>query len=127
MKYYIEALKNFANFAGRADRQQYWMFFLFNLIFAVVASILDRVLGLSFHMNGISLGYGWIYLAYALVVLIPGLSAGVRRLHDINKSGWMLLVVLIPIAGAIWLLVLLCTEGTRGPNKYGEPIAAVGQ
>jgi uncharacterized membrane protein YhaH (DUF805 family) len=127
MKYYIDALKNYANFSGRADRQQYWMFFLFNVIFAIVASILDRVLGLSFHMNGISLGYGWIYLLYALFVLIPGLSAGVRRLHDIDKSGWMLLVVLIPLAGAIWILVLLCTEGTRGANKYGEPRSAVGQ
>jgi len=63
--------------------------------------------------------YGYIYLFYALAVFIPGLAVAVRRLHDISKSGWYLLILLIPLAGAIWMIVLMCTDSVFGPNKYG--------
>jgi uncharacterized membrane protein YhaH (DUF805 family) len=123
MKYYLKALKNYATFSGRANRSEYWYFVLFNIIFAVAAAIVDNVIGTTIKMDlptGVqSLPYGYIYLAYGIAVLIPGLAALVRRLHDVNKSGWFFLVCLIPIAGAIWLLILLVKESNIGENKYG--------
>lgn len=66
-----------------------------------------------------TVGYGIFYGLYSLALLIPGLAVRVRRLHDIGKSGWMILVGLIPLIGAIWLIVLYATEGTPGENQYG--------
>lgn len=77
--------------------------------------ILDNLSGLA----NPELGYGVIYGLYVLMVFIPGLSVTVRRLHDVGKSGWMYFIILIPIIGAIWLLVLLVSEGDRGTNQYG--------
>lgn len=91
------------------------MFVLFNLLFAIAAMILDNVLGIAIE----GIGYGPLYGLYSLVVLVPGLAVGVRRLHDVGKSGWMLLIALIPLVGAIWLLVLLVTDGEPGTNKWG--------
>ena len=65
-------------------------------------------------------GYGPLYGIYALAVLIPGLAVAVRRLHDVGKSGWMILITLIPLIGAIWLLVLLVTDSNLGENQYGQ-------
>jgi len=117
MQYYLSVLKNYAKFSGRARRKEYWMFALFNFLFLIVAAILDNLLGLTFDMPGVY--YGYLYLAYSLATMIPGLAVMVRRLHDVGKSGWMFLVALIPIAGAIWLLVLLCTDSKPGVNKWG--------
>lgn len=116
MKWYLMALKKYAEFNGRSRRQEYWMFLLFNMIFAIVAMILDNVLGIAME----SIGYGPLYGLYTLAMFIPGLAVGVRRLHDIGKSGWMMLIALIPIIGAIWLIVLFATNGTVGSNQYGE-------
>jgi uncharacterized membrane protein YhaH (DUF805 family) len=126
MNYYLSVLKNFANFSGRARRKEYWMFSLFNLIFLIVAAILDNLLGTTFVLRGISIGYGYIYIVYALFVFLPGLAVSVRRLHDVNKSGWLFFIILIPLAGAIWLLVLLCTDSTPGLNKYGPNPKGIG-
>ena len=115
MEWYLKVLKNYATFSGRARRKEYWMFALFNLIFIVAATILDNILGTA--IKGV--GYGLFYILYALAVLIPGLAVSVRRLHDVGKSGWFLLISLIPIIGAIWLLVLVCTDGQAGENQYG--------
>jgi len=115
MEWYLMALKKYAQFNGRSRRKEYWMFVLFQMIFAIVAMLLDNVLGLANE----TVGYGPIYGVFALAMFIPGLAVGVRRLHDVNKSGWMLLISLIPLIGAIWLIVLLATEGTKGPNQYG--------
>ena len=104
-----------AAFNGRARRKEYWMYTLFNMIFAVVAFILDSILGIGIE----GIGYGPLYLIYSLVVFIPGLAVLVRRLHDVGKSGWMFFIVLIPLIGAIWLLVLMLTESNPGENKYG--------
>ena len=126
MDSYLFCLKNFSNFSGRGNRKEYWMFVLINFLFAMVALILDRVLGTKLSFPGNTMGYGIIYMLYNLVVILPSLAAGVRRLHDINKSGWMFLLVLIPCIGGIWLLVLLATEGTKGDNQYGpDPNAPV--
>lgn len=116
MNYYLKVLQNYATFSGRARRSEYWYFVLFNIIFAVVAMILDNVLGIA--MDGV--GYGPIYGLYVLALLIPGLAVGVRRLHDVGKNGWMFLIAFIPLIGAIWLLVLFCTDSQQGTNKWGE-------
>ena len=116
MNWYLKVLKSFGDFSGRSRRQEYWMFFLFNMIFAFCAMILDNVLGTTIG----PLPYGAIYLLYVLFTLVPSLAVAVRRLHDTEKSGWMILVGIIPLVGGIWLLVLLCTEGTQGENDYGD-------
>ncbi|MCQ4140993.1 DUF805 domain-containing protein [Chryseobacterium sp. EO14] len=117
MKWYLKVLKQYADFSGRARRTEYWMYLLFNLIFAVIAAILDNILGLKFTPE---IPYGYLYLLYALVTFLPGLAVSVRRLHDVDKSGWFLFISLIPIIGGIWLLVLYATEGTQGRNQYGD-------
>lgn len=109
MEYYLKALKQYADFEGRARRKEYWMFFLFNVMFSILATILDSLIGLSL-VSGL----------YSLVLLVPGIAAGVRRLHDIGKSGWWLLIAFIPLIGVIWLIVLLATDGQPGANQYGD-------
>ncbi|PIE49069.1 MAG: hypothetical protein CSA39_04460 [Flavobacteriales bacterium] len=116
MNWYLKVLKQYADFNGRARRKEYWMFGLFNMIFAIVAMILDNILGIAIE----GVGYGPLYGLYILAVLIPGLAVSVRRLHDIGKSGWMILIALIPLIGAIWLLVLMVTDSNSGENKYGQ-------
>lgn len=112
MNWYLTVFKKYAEFTGRARRQEYWMFVLFNFIFASAATLLDEFIGYGGN-------YGILNSLYSLVVFIPGLAVSVRRLHDTDKSGWFLLIVLIPIIGWIWIIVVLATEGVRGANKYG--------
>jgi uncharacterized membrane protein YhaH (DUF805 family) len=102
MNYYLKVLQNYATFSGRARRSEYWYFFLFNLIFAFCFGIITGLLGLpDFAAN-----------LYSIAVLIPSIAVGVRRMHDVGKSGWY---ILIPI----YSFVLACTEGTQGDNEYG--------
>lgn len=115
MDWYLQVLKNYAEFSGRARRKEYWMFVLFNLLFLIAAAIIDSIIGTT--LGG--LPYGLFYFLYAMAVLIPSLAVTVRRLHDVGKSGWFYFIVLIPIVGGIWLLILLCTEGETGVNDYG--------
>jgi len=115
MNWYLKVLKNYAVFSGRARRKEYWMFVLFNMIFAIVAIILDNILGTAIE----GIGYGLFYILYCLAVLIPSFAVFVRRLHDTGKSGWFFFIGLIPIIGIIWLLVLMCTDGNAGENEYG--------
>jgi uncharacterized membrane protein YhaH (DUF805 family) len=107
--------ENYANFSGRARRSEYWYFLLMNMIIAIVAIIIDSVSGL----NIAPLPYGYVYIGYALLTLLPGLAVAVRRLHDVGKSGWFILISFIPFIGAIWLLVLFCSEGESNTNAYG--------
>jgi uncharacterized membrane protein YhaH (DUF805 family) len=116
MNWYLKVLKQYADFNGRARRKEYWMFVLFNMIFAIVAMILDNVLGIA--MEGI--GYGPLYGLYVLAIIIPSIAVGVRRLHDIGKSGWMYLITFIPLIGPFWLLLLMTTDSNPGENQYGE-------
>src|SRR4030095_2115985 len=134
MNYYLKVLKNYAVFSGRARRSEYWYFVLFNLIFSMVALGLDNILGTTIdfgHFYGLTveaspgpihpkIPFGYFYLVYGLATLLPTLSVSVRRLHDVGKSGWFLLIGLIPLVGGIWLLVLYCTDSNPGPNEYGE-------
>lgn len=119
----LAVTKNYANFEGRARRKEYWGSMLVYFILSIIVSM---VVNLTFLISE--------YLTYFLMVvasliylalIIPMLSITVRRLHDIDKSGWFYLVSLIPLIGGIWLLILLCTEGTRGENRFGaDPKAA---
>ena len=119
-KYYLDVLTNkYSNFNGRARRKEYWMWTLSVTIIFIFAMIMDNLLGLNFELMGQDLGYGWIYLVAGIAHLIPGLAVVVRRLHDVGKSGWFYFIVLIPIIGVLWLLVLLCTDGKKEDNKWG--------
>ena len=115
MKWYLKVLNQYADFSGRARRMEYWMFVLFNMIFAFAAMVIDNILGTA--VEGV--GYGMVYALYCLAVIVPGLAVTVRRLHDVGKSGWMYLIIFIPMIGVIWLLVLLFTDGDSGTNEYG--------
>jgi len=103
MEYFLDVVKNkYAEFNGRARRKEYWMFTLFYLIF---------YFGLSF-LTLISEFLAFLPMILSLGLFIPSIAVGVRRMHDVDKSGWF---ILIPI----YNLILACTEGTRGPNQYG--------
>ena len=115
MEWYLKVLRQFSDFEGRARRKEYWMYTLINAIVILIAITLDNVLGLANEDYFI----GPIYMLYALAVILPGLAVSVRRLHDVGKSGWMILISFIPIIGGIWLLILFVTDGQVGENEYG--------
>ena len=108
MHWYVDVLKKYAVFSGRARRQEYWMFFLFNLIVTIVLAIIDGA------MDSNVLG-----ILYGLATLLRGLGVSVRRLHDTDRSGWWILIALIPLIGTIILIVFLATEGKAEPNQHG--------
>ena len=110
MEWYLKALRQYADFEGRARRKEYWMFSLFNLIFACLIIVGTGLIG--------NLGI-ILFLLYGVGTLIPSIAVSVRRLHDVGKSGWMNLVAFIPMVGSIWLLVLLVTDSEPGDNIYG--------
>ena len=106
MNYFLDVVKNkYAQFNGRARRAEYWYFVLFNVIISIIVNVLVRATG-STAIAGIG---GLISLA----LLVPGIAVAIRRMHDVGKSGWF---ILIPI----YNIILAATEGTRGPNEYGE-------
>jgi uncharacterized membrane protein YhaH (DUF805 family) len=111
-------LQRYAKFDGRAGRAEFWWFALANFIIMIVLSILVGILSIF-----------WIlYIGYAIAVIIPSIAVAIRRLHDTNKSGWFLLIGLIPFVGFIILIVFYAMEGTNGPNDHGaaaEPAVAV--
>ncbi len=120
MSYYLKVLQNYANFSGRARRSEYWYFALFNLFAIISTAILDRLFVTTIDMGFGPSAYGYITILYYFFILIPSLAVLVRRLHDVGKSGWFILISLIPLVGAIWLLVLLFTESVTADNAYGS-------
>ena len=102
-------LSKFASFSGRARRSEFWWFYLFSVLVVIAGAVIDAVAGTD----------GIFYGLAALAVILPNIAVGVRRLHDIDKSGGSYLLYLIPLAGTILLIVWGCKEGTRGPNQYG--------
>jgi len=112
--------QNFANFTGRARRSEYWFVQLFLLLTNLAAAVIDLVLMRGdferFIANG---GGGIVGLIWILVTIVPSLAVLVRRLHDASKSGWWALIGLVPIAGAIVLLVFTVADSTEGENAYG--------
>lgn len=119
MNWYLRVLNQYSDFNGRARRKEYWMFALVNFIISLAIVGLDNALGQSFSYTGNVLGAGVFNSIYNLLILIPSLAIAVRRLHDVGKSGWMLLIGLIPLVVAIWLLILLLRDSEAGENKYG--------
>lgn len=115
MNYYLSVLKKYAEFSGRSQRAEYWYFVLFNIIIVFVLGFIDGIIGTFDPVSG----YGLISGLYTLAVLIPAIAVGVRRLHDVGKSGWMLLIGLIPLIGFIWLIILMVTDSNPVNNKYG--------
>lgn len=107
--WYVDILKNrYAQFDGRAHREEFWMFVLVNFLISLGVAVVAIITHL------------WILRAiYALAVLIPGLAVGARRLHDTNKSGWLQLLLLIPLIGLIIMIVFWVQDGDRGQNQYG--------
>ena len=116
MNWYIEVLKKYAVFNGRARRKEYWYFVLFHMIISIVLGVID---GLTGSFSG-EVGLGLLGAIYALAVLIPSIAVIVRRLHDTDRSGWWILISLIPLIGTIVLIVFLVLDSTPGANRFGE-------
>ena len=115
MNWYLYVLKNYATFSGRARRKEYWMFFLFNVLISLGLGVLDVVAGTY------SVEYETEFFSglYSLLVLIPSIAVGVRRLHDTNRSGWWFVILLIPIIGVLVFLVFMCLDSQPGTNRFG--------
>lgn len=109
-------LRRYADFNGRSRRKEYWMFLLGVLIVAIVLGIIEGVLGLNGMVAGV---YGPLTLLLVLALIVPGIAVQVRRFHDQDKSGWFVLLALIPFLGGLIVLVFMCLEGTKGPNRFG--------
>jgi len=114
---YTYALKNYVKFDGRARRREYWLFFLFNFLITIGISIIDMLTG-SYDPD---LGLGTLGTIYGLLVLLPGIALAVRRLHDTGRSGWWLLLILIPFIGALILLIFFVLDSNEEGAKYGPP------
>ncbi|EFE76041.1 DUF805 domain-containing protein [Streptomyces filamentosus] len=108
MNWYLAVLKNYAGFSGRARRKEYWMFTLINFVISLVLTIIGSAIGVEF-----------ISYIYSVAVIIPALAVAVRRLHDTGRSGWWLLIALVPLVGAIVLIVFLASEGKPETNEHG--------
>jgi uncharacterized membrane protein YhaH (DUF805 family) len=109
---YTGVLKRYVDFQGRARRREYWMFFLANFLISFLFLLLGGVI-----MNSSEVAVP--NMIYSLAVLLPSLAVGARRLHDTGKSGWWLLIALVPLVGPIMLIVFLATEGNKGANAFG--------
>jgi len=109
MHWYLDVLKNYTGFSGRARRTELWMFWLISFGVVIALTIIESIIGLPGVLSGL----------YNLAVLLPSIAVGMRRLHDTDRSGWWLLIGLVPFIGAIVLLVFFCLEGTPGDNQYG--------
>jgi uncharacterized membrane protein YhaH (DUF805 family) len=109
VNWYLDVLKKYAVFTGRARRKEYWMFVLFSVIVTIVLSLVEGIVG----------GPGVLSGLYALAVLIPSIAVGVRRLHDTGRSGWWILIGLVPLVGIIVLIVFFVADSQPGTNQYG--------
>ena len=118
------ALSRYTDFSGRSRRMEYWMFVVFNIVASFVAQLIDGVLGLTGMVFNT---YGPLTLLAMLALIVPGIACAIRRLHDQDKSGWWLLIALIPVIGGIVLLVFMFLEGTKGDNQYGPDPKGVSQ
>ncbi len=116
MNWYLKVLKKYAVFEGRAQRAEYWYFILFTILISIVLAFIDMATG-TFNQET---GFGVISGIYSLAVLIPTIAVGVRRLHDTNRTGWWILIGLIPLIGFIVLLVFFVMDSDPSANEYGE-------
>ena len=114
---YIAVLKKYAVFKGRAGRKEFWMFMLISFVISMILSFIDGMIS--------DTGATLLSSLYLLAVLLPSLAVGARRLHDTDKTAWLLLLLLIPIVGWIALIVMYAMAGTAGQNKFGAPAKPV--
>ena len=115
MNWYLHVLKNYATFSGRARRKEYWIFFLISALISIVLTLLDILLGTYSMKYEAGLFSG----LYSLLILIPSIAVVVRRLHDTDRSGWWILISLIPLIGVIVLFVFMCLDSQPGTNRFG--------
>jgi uncharacterized membrane protein YhaH (DUF805 family) len=123
MNWFIECItKNYANFSGRARRKEYWMYGLFYVLFMLILVIASAVICAMMEMNPLEINRVVIFIVICayLALLIPTLAVLVRRLHDINKSGWWCLISFVPYVGIIILFIFALLDSTPGRNQYGE-------
>ncbi|HGN1280822.1 TPA: DUF805 domain-containing protein [Proteus mirabilis] len=122
MNWYLEVIKNnYANFSGRARRKEYWMFIVVNTIilavlYGIMFSSIDSYTG---EMSGTGFVALIIIGIYSLATIIPNIAVTVRRFHDQDRSGWMVLLSFIPFVGGLILFIFMCLDGTRGENRFG--------
>lgn len=114
MEWYLQVLKKYAVFDGRASRSEYWYFFLFNIIIGFIFGLIDGFAGLA-----ITSSVGVLGGIYSLVLLLPGIGVFIRRMHDTGRSGWWWLIAFVPIIGAIMMIIWLVKDSDEGTNKYG--------
>lgn len=115
MNWYLKVLRQYADFSGRARRKEYWMFVLMNFIAGIILALVDAALGIAIGEGAV----GVLSVIYALALIIPSIAVAVRRLHDSGRSGWWLLISLVPLLGAIALIVFYCMDSEEGDNQYG--------
>jgi uncharacterized membrane protein YhaH (DUF805 family) len=115
MDWYLEVLKKYAVFEGRAGRKEYWFFILFNILISMALGYVDWLTG---NINP-ETGLGILSGIYALGVMIPGMAVSVRRLHDTDRSGWWLLITFVPVIGAIVFLYFMVLDSNPESNEYG--------
>ena len=116
MEWMLLPIKRYTDFSGRSRRKEYWMFLLGVVIVAIVLGIIEGILGLSGMVAGV---YGPLTVIFLLGIIIPSIAVQIRRFHDQDKSGWFVLLGLIPFVGGLIVLVFMCLEGTKGPNRFG--------
>ena len=115
MDWYFEVLRKYSVFEGRARRTEYWFFVLFNTLIQIGLVVLDVIAGTFRVDNGVGLLSG----IYSLAVLVPSFAVLARRLHDTDRSGWGILIGIVPLLGAIVLLIFALFEGDPGENRFG--------
>ncbi len=114
MHWYIDVLRKYTVFEGRARRKEYWIFALISALILIFLSLIDEMTGWKVWDDE-----GVLSLVYSIAVFVPTLAVVVRRLHDTDRSGWWVLIALIPLVGAIVLLVFLILKGNEGDNRFG--------
>jgi uncharacterized membrane protein YhaH (DUF805 family) len=108
---------NYVNFSGRAARSEYWFWIVFYLLAVVGTLAIDTMIGFRLTLS-----------IFAIAVLLPTIAVQVRRLHDLDRTGWWILLHFVPLVGAIVLIIWYCMRGREGPNRFGpDPLAGVGQ
>ena len=112
---YIKVLKQYGDFKTRSTIKEFWLFNLLSVLISLIFTVIDSSLDFKFIGN-----IGILTAFYSIFIFIPSLSISVRRLHDVGKSGWTILFIVVPIVGIIWLLALFCRDTMPERNKWGE-------
>lgn len=117
-------LKRYADFQGRSGRKEYWMFLLFQIMVSIAVNLVSFI-GASMDSSLVAGLAAVVAGVFGLAMFIPGIAVSVRRMHDIDKSGWQLLWSFVPLVGLIILIIFMAKQGTTGPNRFGPAPATV--